>query len=366
MSTKRNKLLLVAPRPPRVDGQGDQRRAAEAVEALTPEWDIDVLSWLPDVGAGGRPILRPPVLLRIMLLALRSPVTVAYVQAMAPRTVRRRIRQTADTEVLFLTDRVVPRRTPPRFSVDFVDDLGGAALRRAAGMRGPASLFWKLEGRRLRRYDCRLAARARRAIACSPVDADGIGSPVVVVPLSVTPRPVPQEGDAVAFLGNLFYYPNIDAAQWICEQLVPELARLGISPDRILIAGRRPPAEVVEAALRAGVRLLPDVPDPAEVHRQAAVEIAPIQLGSGTQMKVLDAIGAGRPCVITELVNRSLALVDGRSAVVCAREPKLFAEAIVSLLDDPAKRTRMAEAAHRELSRFAPEEVAKAWREVMR
>src|SRR6202022_1486556 len=46
---RRRKVLLVSPRPPRSDGKGDQRRAYEIREALSYEWDVEVLSWLPDV-----------------------------------------------------------------------------------------------------------------------------------------------------------------------------------------------------------------------------------------------------------------------------------------------------------------------------
>ena len=368
MGGERPRLLFVSPRPPRADGQGDQRRASVAVEALSTEWDIEVGSWLPDVGEPDSRLwelgLRFP--LRVILLALRKPLTVAYMQARLPPALLGRIRRRDYDEVLFVTDRSVPAPAPDRFCIDFIDDLGGAALRRSANNRGLASAFWRIEGVRLRRYDRRLAARARVAIACNPVDAANIHPAVKVVHLAVATQPMREAGTSVAFIGNLFYSPNHDASMWICDELVPELAARGVEPSRIVVSGRRPLPALRDAAARAGIRLLPDVEDLAEVLRGAAVVIAPMALGSGTQNKVLDAVGAGRPCVITELVNQSLGLIDGRSALVCQRDPKLFADAVVELLEDPHKRRAMAAEARRELNRFMPESVHAAWRDALR
>ncbi|MGH9156640.1 MAG: hypothetical protein ACRD1K_12570, partial [Acidimicrobiales bacterium] len=51
--TARPRALLVSPRPPRPDGHGDQRRAAEIARALAVDHDVEVVSWLPDVACAG-------------------------------------------------------------------------------------------------------------------------------------------------------------------------------------------------------------------------------------------------------------------------------------------------------------------------
>lgn len=79
-------LHLVSPRRPRADGQGDQRRAQQILEALGGTCQIIVHSWLPDAGVPAtRGLLRSPAaLVRFLLLALIRPLQVASVQALAP------------------------------------------------------------------------------------------------------------------------------------------------------------------------------------------------------------------------------------------------------------------------------------------
>jgi glycosyltransferase involved in cell wall biosynthesis len=357
---------VVSPRPPRADGQGDQRRAAELVGALAQEWDVDVVSWLPDVERTGarRWLSHPTHLLRAAGLGTVLPAQVAYVQGRAPRSLASTV--TRYPAVVFVTDRAVPRRVPPNAVVDFVDDLGGLALRRASSSSPPGALFWRLEGRRLRRLDRRLAAAARLSVAHSAPDAAGIGPSVATIPLSVGTRPVPDAGSKVVFLGNLFYAPNHEAAMWMCSELVPRLRDRGVDPADVVIAGRRPRPALRQAAVEAGVDLRADVADLAAVLAEAAVVLAPMRLGTGAQYKVLDAVGAGRACVVSPVANAGLELKDGTSVLVREREAEAFAEAAVALLDDPSFRRRLADEAQRGLADHRPEAVAERWRAAVR
>ncbi|MFN2607370.1 MAG: glycosyltransferase family 4 protein [Acidimicrobiales bacterium] len=364
----RRRLLVVSPRPPRPDGQGDQRRAAVIVAALAPEWDVSTVSWLPDVETAGwrRWVDRPAALARALVLWARSPLQVAYVQARLPRRLAREISGDGHDQVVFVTTRALPPSAPPGYVVDFVDDLGGAALRRASVTGGLRGAFWRWEGRRLRSLDRRAAARASVAIACSEADAAAVSPAVAVVPLAAATAPLPEEGDDVVFFGNLFYAPNHEAATWICDHLVAPLQRLGVGPGRIVLAGRRPRTALRERAAAVGVRLRADVADLSDVLRGAAVVLAPMELGSGIQNKVLDAVGAGRACVLTPHANAGIGLVDGHSALVRERRPDEFAAAVATLAGDAGLRLRLAREAGRQLSRFRPEAVAAAWRAALR
>jgi glycosyltransferase involved in cell wall biosynthesis len=367
--TRRPRLLVVSPRPPRRDGQGDQRRAAEIVAALDGEWEIDVLSWLPDPDEGAplRPFRGVRHAAQTAAKSVRAPAHVAYVQAAAAFSLRAALERGQDL-TLFVTDRSVPPGFDRPFVIDFIDDMGGAALRRGASGGNPVVAgLWRLEGRRLRAWDRRLAARARVAFEVSQPDAAAIAAGVRAIPLAMAAEPEPGTGDKVAFTGNLFYGPNHEAALWICNALVPRLERLGIGRDRLVVAGRRPHPELQAATARAGVELRRDVDDLAAVVRDASVVIAPVSFGSGVQCKVLDAVGAGRACVLTAFANRALGLVDGESALVRERNGEHdgdgFAEAVAALLADSSLRQRLAEGARRQLRAHRPAAVATAWRD---
>lgn len=355
-------LVVVSPRPPRFDGQGDQRRALEIVNALGADWDVEVVSWLPDVDHPSWRRYRADLgqLARVTAMATVRPAQVAYVQSFAPRSLHRTVAE-ADA-VVFVTNRAVPRHLPASSLVDFVDDLGALALRRAATETGSRALFWRAEGYRIKRLDRRLARTARLSVAHSPTDAASIGPNVRSVPLSVGTRPLPDTGTKVVFMGNLFYSPNHEAAMWICTDLAGALAPRGVSADAIVIAGRRPHPSLRAAAARSGVELRADVADLTEVLREAAIALAPMRLGTGLQYKVLDAVGAARACIISPVANMGLDLEDGRSALVRDRQPEPFADAIATLLSDRDERARLADGARERLAPYMPDQVAKMWR----
>jgi glycosyltransferase involved in cell wall biosynthesis len=361
-STARARLLLVSPRPPRQDGQGDQRRAHYALSGLSADWDVDVVSWLPDVGAppGRRWVARPLQSLKAITMVAIRPATVSYVQSLAPPFLARRLR--GYDLVLFMTDRSVPLRVPVPYAIDFIDDLAAAAARNAARSSGPAARFWRWESGRLHRFDARLAAGAVLSVAVSPHDAAAISPLVRTILSAIGTAPSPDVGTKVAFTGNLFYAPNAEAALWMCTDLVPRLRALGVDPGDVVIAGRRPPPALQARAAEAGVDLRADVPDLTPVLTEAAVVVAPVVLGSGVQNKVLDAVGACRACVVSPFTNQVLGLVDGQSALVRERTADEFAEAIVTLLHDPALRQRLARNAVEHCAPYTEDAVVAAWR----
>jgi glycosyltransferase involved in cell wall biosynthesis len=329
--------------------------------ALEEDWTVEVVSWLPDAeqSLAGQWRANPISLLRAMALSSVLPFQVAYFQGFAPSRIRR---LPPHDLVLYMTDRAVPRSPTGPYAIDFIDDLGGAASRKAASHGRLLRAFWRWESRRLRRLDARLATNAALSLAVSAQDAAAIGSDVQTIHPSIATRPLADHGTKVVFIGNLFYEPNVEAAHWICDQLAPRLGALSIDPGSIIIAGRRPPGTLRAKAKRAGIDLRPSFPDLAELLSEAAVFICPVELGSGVQTKVIDAVGAGRACVLTPFTNQTLALDDGKSALVRDRNPKAFADAILSLLNDPELRRTLTQNAIRQLQPYTPEVVAEMWR----
>ncbi len=346
-----------------------------ALTALSEDWAVEVVSWLPDAERSLARTWRgrPRCMLRAAALSTVRPVSVAVVQSLAPRSLARRCHD--GDLVLFLTDRAVPwTRSPGRapYIIDFIDDLGGAALRRGLAVPGPRSWFWRWEGWRIRRLDARLARQAVGALAITKEDAAAIGPEVGAVRAAFATRSAPPVGTGttagtkVVFTGNLFYPPNLDAAMWICDQLAPELRRRGVDPGTVVVAGRRPSPALIQRAAAAGVVLRADVADLGDIIDEAAIVLSPVVFGSGVQNKVLDAVGSRRPCILTPYSNAPLGLVDGRSALVRPRDARAFAQAIVDLLGDPPRRERLAEAAIGELADYSPEAVAESWRGYLR
>jgi polysaccharide biosynthesis protein PslH len=202
---------------------------------------------------------------------------------------------------------------------------------------------------RLRRYETALARRAAAVVSVSEDEAALVrgmapATRVVVAPNGVdvdAVKPTPP-GDAALFVGLLSYAPNRDAMTWFAREVLP---RLGATGPEVLVAGRDPGPELAALAAAAPrLRLLGFVPDLAPVYARAGVFVNPMRGGGGTRLKMLGAMAAGKAVVSTTIGAEGIALTPGRDVVVADR-PAAFADAVRSLLADPAEAARLGRAA---------------------
>lgn len=191
----------------------------------------------------------------------------------------------------------------------------------------------------------RWAMRAYDLVAVpSEEDRAVLGEAAVVVPNGVDTdafRPTRLRAEPViVFTGALYTQPNVDGLVWFCEQVLPRVQ--AARPDALLaIVGARPRPEVAALERRPGVRLDVDVPAIAPHLGSARVAVVPLRIGSGTRLKALEAMAAGRPVVGTAIGLGGIDVVPGVHALVADDAPA-FADAVVSLLDDDERAGRLA------------------------
>jgi glycosyltransferase involved in cell wall biosynthesis len=205
--------------------------------------------------------------------------------------------------------------------------------------------------------DRRKAARAMRrylprydALVCTSVDDQRrLPAAAWVVPNGVDietfrPTPLPRSM-RVAFTATMHYEPNIDGARWFVAEVLPLL--LEQVPDATLeLVGRTPTPPVRDLLAHPAVDGSFDVPDVRPHLAAARVAIVPIRVGTGTRLKALEAMAAGRPVVGTTIGLEGLGIVPGRHALV-ADDPAGFADAVARLLRDDELAGGLATAARR-------------------
>lgn len=158
------------------------------------------------------------------------------------------------------------------------------------------------------------------------------------------PLPTATESDAVILTANYAYPPNEDAATRLIA-ISGALAASGRG-HRLYIVGRGPSARLRAAAARMGHVVVTGAVDSVEPWlRKAAVFAAPLEIGSGTNFKLLEAMLAGRAVLTTPVGARGLAIEDGRQALI--RPQRSFADGLALLLGDEALRERLAAAGRR-------------------
>ena len=147
-------------------------------------------------------------------------------------------------------------------------------------------------------------------------------------------------GPSAAFTGVMDYPPNVDAAVWFCEEILPTVrARL---PGFVFkIVGRDPTPKVRALARRPGVVVTGQVPDIVPELADCLALLVPLRSGGGTRLKILQALALGRPVVSTSLGAEGLEVVDGET-VLLAETAAQFADQLVALAGSPELRERLA------------------------
>ncbi|MBX5451418.1 glycosyltransferase [Thermogemmatispora sp.] len=154
-----------------------------------------------------------------------------------------------------------------------------------------------------------------------------------------------QAGQRLLFTGSLDYYPNEQAVLSFARECWP-LIRERSPTAEWWIVGRNPPRSVRRLARLPGVRVTGTVPDVRPYLAEASVVVVPLSIGSGTRLKILEALAMKKAVVSTTLGAEGLAVVSGRHLVI-ADTPGDFANAVISLLEDAERRQALGEAGRR-------------------
>ncbi|HYF46981.1 MAG TPA: glycosyltransferase [Acidimicrobiales bacterium] len=172
-----------------------------------------------------------------------------------------------------------------------------------------------------------------------PVDAvvpDGLA-----VPSAATTPTLADEPTAV-FVANFAYSPNVDAAWYLVEEIVPRVRRT-VPDARWQLVGNAPPDDLRAAAESDGLEVTGRVPAVESYLDTAHVVTCPLRVGGGVKVKVLEALAHGKATVTTSVGAQGLARV--RDAFVVADDPHSFAAATACLLTEPAARRPLEAAA---------------------
>ena len=135
----------------------------------------------------------------------------------------------------------------------------------------------------------------------------------------------------IVFVGNLGYHPNVEAAQFIVNEIVTKLKKY--KPDiKILLAGARPSLAVKNLASE-NVTVVGWLDDIRDAYNEGKIFVAPLFQGSGQQNKVLETMAMQVPCVTTSIVNASTGALENE-AILIANTADDFVEKIIFLLEN--------------------------------
>lgn len=238
-------------------------------------------------------------------------------------------------------------------TLDYMDTLSKGTERRMENAPFYLRPLLRAETRRLIAYENLMFDLFDHNIIISAQDRDYLYHPlrdtVAVIPNGVdlsffTPREGARRHDLV-FTGNMNYAPNIDSVVYLAERVLP-LVRQQRPGTSLLISGVDPSPRVRELARRDPLITVTGwVRDIRDSYADAKVFCAPMQIGTGQQNKLLEAMAMGVPCITSALANNAVGAPPG-SAILIGESPADYAEHILRLLADEGERRRIAANGH--------------------
>jgi glycosyltransferase involved in cell wall biosynthesis len=203
-------------------------------------------------------------------------------------------------------------------------------------------VFWWLEWKKMALYEPYVDNLFSSVVVMSEVDKAEIlrrkkPPPVVNVVENgvdtVKLQPfAPVYDPVMLFIGALDYLPNQDAANYLCREIFP-LIKKSFQNAGILLVGRKPSPEILGLASEA-VEVWGDVPEVEPFYRRASIAVVPLRAGSGSRLKILEAMALGRPVVSTTKGAEGLEIEAGKD-FLAADDPAAFAESIKMLFNEP-------------------------------
>jgi glycosyltransferase involved in cell wall biosynthesis len=142
----------------------------------------------------------------------------------------------------------------------------------------------------------------------------------------------------IVFVGLMAYHANIEAAVTFTRQIWPAVHEH--LPGCVLtLVGASPDPAVVALGDLPGVEVTGTVPDVRPYYREALAAIVPLRTGSGTRLKIPEAMAAGVPVVSTAAGAEGLAVEAGRDILlVDADDGAAWGEALASLAESGPRR----------------------------
>ncbi len=249
--------------------------------------------------------------------------------------------------------------------VDMLESIYQSRLLRSSGWYWSKPLHYA-DLIKLYLYELNLARRFNRLVICKEEDRLFFGrlkDRVHVVPNGVEDLPEcdpkKEQPGELLFVGILNYEPNTDAVDYFSRTVLPALRRS--HPDvRLQVVGRGPIGEL--RALHDGkmCTIHEDVPDLTPYYEAATLVIAPIRLGGGTRLKILESLAYGKATVATSVAIEGIDLRPGVDIAV-ADDPNTFARVCGDLLDDARARSALGKAGReRVLEKYRWEAIVKS------
>jgi len=368
------RILALTSRVPWPPREGHQLRSYHVLDALASRHDVHLLSCLrgddvPDAGAALRDKLAgfdafpiPVEHSRATLLHALLKGTLTHTPFVVAKygipALKRRVAELAGSFDLIHVD-MLPLMAHVPADIGLPVFLNAHNVehrlleaRTSVEPRLAARMYLRTQVSRLRAFERDACRRASAVLACSEDDAKQLRQMAPATAIHVVPNGVDLEHNQpdatmpkptqMVFVGQMGWFPNRDGVEWFFADILPRILKHRADAQFVLV-GKQAGLEVPDA-LRPHVELAGFVTDVRRPVLESAVYVVPLRAGSGTRLKVLEAMALGKAIVSTHIGAEGIELEPDRDALF-ADDAEDFAQAVLSLFDDPTRAARLGAAA---------------------
>jgi len=221
--------------------------------------------------------------------------------------------------------------------------------------RLPMALYSYLQVGRIKKFEGDMCRLADLVIAVSDEDANLLNkfrekNDVAVVPSGVfvddyitVDKPIELPENTLVFTGTMDYRPNVDAMLWFTEFIFPKVQK-SIPEAHLYIVGNKPHARLAYLNDIENIDLTGWVDSTVPYLHASTIYVAPLRMGSGTRLKLLEAMSSKCAIIATTIASDGLLEVV-KSGMTIVDSPEDMAQSIIDLLQEKSKRQELGESA---------------------
>jgi glycosyltransferase involved in cell wall biosynthesis len=219
----------------------------------------------------------------------------------------------------------------------------------------PRRLYAQLTAAKLRHREDEILRSARGHVVCSereraqllqshPSASIAVVENGVDVAYFAEPQAAPRDaGQTLVFVGSMDYFPNQEACISFANHIWPRV-RTAFPQLRLVLVGSNPPPSVTALGQLEGITVTGTVPDVRPYYQNAVAAIIPIRTGSGTRLKILEALAAGVPVISSPLGAEGLAVTPGKNILMAdPADPGQWIQHLTALANTPSLARQLAD-----------------------
>ena len=224
----------------------------------------------------------------------------------------------------------------------------------------PEKVFFSNQAPKLEQFESYASKNATEILVCSQDDADILSKMAdgkqmhiiangVDIEQFVPSADVQVDPNKIIFVGGMGWFPNKDGMNFFIKEVMPLISEV-IPASSLTVVGKSDGLEIPDQ-LKDKVSATGFVDDFRPLVHEAGVYILPLRVGSGTRLKLLEAMAMGKAIVSTRIGAEGVVLEDGEN-ILMADSPQDIAAAVIKLMNDEQLRDRLGKAAHEQAEKL--------------